>query len=228
MKFCPNCGTQLEDSAVFCSNCGTNVGEPAPTQDTVQDYNNSAVIKKNKNIGIIAVAAAGALALILILSLIFGGSGYEEAIDNLIDVTFKGEFSKIEDLAPEKLWDEVDKPIDDLISELEEEYEEDMYNEFVEEFGADFSIDYEIDDESELSSTKVKKIGEFLNDEYDIEESSVKAAYKLNLKITISGDSEITREVEIHVIKIGSDWYPIEFDYDDGEVEVEFLVEDIF
>ena len=25
MKFCPNCGTQLEDSAAFCTNCGSPV-----------------------------------------------------------------------------------------------------------------------------------------------------------------------------------------------------------
>ncbi len=37
MKFCGNCGQQLEDSAVFCSNCGANVGEPAAPQAPVQE-----------------------------------------------------------------------------------------------------------------------------------------------------------------------------------------------
>ena len=28
MKFCPQCGTQLDDTAVVCSNCGANLGMP--------------------------------------------------------------------------------------------------------------------------------------------------------------------------------------------------------
>ena len=32
MKFCPNCGTQLADDAVFCSGCGTNLGPQVNTQ----------------------------------------------------------------------------------------------------------------------------------------------------------------------------------------------------
>jgi hypothetical protein len=40
MKFCSNCGKQLDDDAVFCNNCGTNVGtataaaNPAPDSGT--------------------------------------------------------------------------------------------------------------------------------------------------------------------------------------------------
>lgn len=30
MKFCPKCGTQLEDNAGFCSTCGANLGAAAP------------------------------------------------------------------------------------------------------------------------------------------------------------------------------------------------------
>ncbi len=37
MKFCGNCGQQLEDSAVFCSNCGVGVGEPVAPQAPVQE-----------------------------------------------------------------------------------------------------------------------------------------------------------------------------------------------
>ena len=32
MKFCPNCGTQLADDAVFCTGCGTNVGSQVNTE----------------------------------------------------------------------------------------------------------------------------------------------------------------------------------------------------
>jgi len=229
MKFCPNCGNQLEDSAIFCANCGTNVGAPVTTQNVIQDYNNLAVTQKNKKIGIIAVAASGALILILLFTLIFGGSGYEDAVDTLFAVTFEGDMDDIEDLAPEEFWDTIDEPIDDVIAELSEEYKEDLYEELIEVFGEDFDIDYEITDENELSSTKVKYVAESLNETYDIEENTVKEVYELDLEVVITGNNEErTRELEAYVVKIGSEWYPVECDFDDGEADVEFLVEDLF
>ena len=30
MKFCPQCGTQLDDAAVVCTNCGANLAPQAP------------------------------------------------------------------------------------------------------------------------------------------------------------------------------------------------------
>ena len=40
MKFCPNCGTQLKDEAVFCNECGSKVAPPgvapAPAQPQYQ------------------------------------------------------------------------------------------------------------------------------------------------------------------------------------------------
>lgn len=32
--FCPNCGTQLEDGALFCGNCGAKIAAPAQTAAT--------------------------------------------------------------------------------------------------------------------------------------------------------------------------------------------------
>lgn len=32
--FCPNCGAQLEDGALFCGNCGTKIAAPAQTAAT--------------------------------------------------------------------------------------------------------------------------------------------------------------------------------------------------
>ena len=32
--FCPNCGTQLEDGALFCGSCGAKIAAPAQTAAT--------------------------------------------------------------------------------------------------------------------------------------------------------------------------------------------------
>ena len=37
MKFCPNCGTQLDDAATFCANCGTTLGA-MPTAGDPADH----------------------------------------------------------------------------------------------------------------------------------------------------------------------------------------------
>ena len=37
MKFCKNCGNQLEDTMSFCTNCGTACEQAAPQQTTVTE-----------------------------------------------------------------------------------------------------------------------------------------------------------------------------------------------
>ena len=41
MKFCPQCGTQLDDAAVVCTNCGTNFGMPQMQVSAVPAYDHS-------------------------------------------------------------------------------------------------------------------------------------------------------------------------------------------
>ena len=36
--FCPNCGQQVADGAVFCTNCGTNLNGQMPVQQAQPDY----------------------------------------------------------------------------------------------------------------------------------------------------------------------------------------------
>lgn len=37
MKFCGNCGQQLDDNATFCTNCNAVIGEPAAYQYAAQE-----------------------------------------------------------------------------------------------------------------------------------------------------------------------------------------------
>ncbi len=37
MKFCGNCGQQLDDNATFCTNCNAVIGEPAAYQHAAQE-----------------------------------------------------------------------------------------------------------------------------------------------------------------------------------------------
>ena len=44
MKFCPQCGTQLDDAAVVCTNCGANLAPQAPVYaaPVIPDYDHTA------------------------------------------------------------------------------------------------------------------------------------------------------------------------------------------
>ncbi len=42
MKFCPKCGVQLDDAAVFCNACGANLGEAAPAAPEVDVFDHTA------------------------------------------------------------------------------------------------------------------------------------------------------------------------------------------
>ena len=46
MKFCPTCGTQLDDAAVVCTNCGANLGMPQQpvyaAAPVIPDYDHTA------------------------------------------------------------------------------------------------------------------------------------------------------------------------------------------
>ncbi len=73
--FCPNCGSQIADSAVFCPSCGTSIQQKeeqpttpeTPTFDSVQ----APVTKKKDNSTLILVFGIISLALAALCSLFF-------------------------------------------------------------------------------------------------------------------------------------------------------------
>ncbi|MBQ6451739.1 MAG: zinc ribbon domain-containing protein [Solobacterium sp.] len=46
MKYCPNCGTQLDDSAAFCHNCGTRLTAPSAVSNRSANYINEDLADK--------------------------------------------------------------------------------------------------------------------------------------------------------------------------------------
>ena len=144
MKYCVNCGNAMNDTDIICQNCGAN-NAPAQPEETTKKLPDLKKIPP-KFIGIGAVAVVAVIALIIIISAIFGGAGYNKAIDNLIDVSMYGKLDKLEDLAPAEFWDmvkdETDLSVKKFVEELEDsDFVEEMLDSMEEEFGKNVKVE---------------------------------------------------------------------------------------
>lgn len=213
MKYCVNCGNAMNDTDIICQNCGAN-NAPAQPEETTKKLPDLKKIPP-KFIGIGAVAVVAVIALIIIISAIFGGAGYNKAIDNLIDVSMYGKLDKLEDLAPAEFWDmvkdETDLSVKKFVEELEDsEFVEEMLDSMEEEFGKNVKVTYKVTDEDELDKDDLKELKDYLKEEYDVSKKDVKKAYELELEMKIKGSEDDDEdETDLVVVQIGKKWYPM-------------------
>ena len=71
-KFCPNCGTQLEDNTPFCGNCGTQMN----TQTPVEPQPSTTKKTNQKKILIAVIASVVAIAAIVGILFVFGKNNF--------------------------------------------------------------------------------------------------------------------------------------------------------
>ena len=191
--------------------------------DQVKIFANGVVnrCKVDKKFMISCCAIAAAVVLVIILAIVLlGKPAYQKPIDTYISVMFKGKASKIKDLAPKEYWDymeeEQDMDVDEFIEEFEEEYD-DMQEMLEDEYGKNIRVTYKVEKTKDLSDKKVEKIAEALEEQYDIDENSVKAAKELDVEMTIKGSEDDDEDdAEFTVVKIGSKWYMINY-YESGD-----------
>ena len=230
MKFCEKCGAQMEDNMAFCMNCGAKVegvAGAAPAAD-------GAVAKKSpaKLIGL-AVAAVAVILVVVLAFSIFGG-GYKSAVKSFTNVVYKGKTKQTEKLAPEDVWDYIDEKYDvdaDDVADYIEDMYEDEIDELEDELGKNIKISYKIEGTKKLEKREIKKINKALEEKYDMDDDSVKTAYKVEVDFKYKGKEDYdSNETFITAAKIGGKWYLLsyyEYENDDGdeEVEVSFAVD---
>ena len=166
-------------------------------------------ILKNKKVLIGAAAAV----VVLIVVIILLSNAYKAPLNNLIDISYKAKFNKIEKMAPKEYWDwyeeKFDKSVDEVIEERNDKKDE--YLEQLEKmYGEKVKVKSKITDKDKLDKDDLKKIAEALEDQYDIKAKSVKAGYEIEYELTIEGsDEEDEIEDKITVIRIGMKWYAV-------------------
>ena len=228
-KFCTNSGSVMEDNAVFCTNCGAQeapvfqgapVGEAyaAPVENVVND---------NKKKMITLIAAGAALVVAIVLLIVSFSGGYKDSVKNL-EAVMNGKANKIESLAPKAYWDYLEDEEDVDLKDLKEDFEdnyEDLKDELEDKYGKNAKIKMKVTDHKKLKSKKLSAIAESIEETYDIDENKVKAAYELEVEMTVKGkEDEDNEEMELVAVKISGKWYPVMvIEYGD-EISVAFMI----
>lgn len=243
-KFCPNCGTALDDMAVFCGGCGTKLDAPAAPQQPVYEQpipqqpvyeqpvfeqpipQQPKKSKKGLVIAIIAIIAVVGIAAGLYFGGVFGG-GYDKALDTYLKARMMYQCKDADDLMPEEAWDTFEEE-NYMDSDDFEEYlvvqRKYLEEELEDEYGSNLKFSYKVTKEKAISEGNLKKIGRALADDYGIRAGSVKKGYDLKLKATIKGsESSDSSDFECAVVQIDDDWYVISWEADDGDVYAEFM-----
>lgn len=220
-KFCPTCNAVLEDDASFCTNCGAQfqTAEPAPKK---------AAPDKAKLIKLGAIAAA-AIVVVVILCVVLFANPYKSAIENAYAVEY-GNLEKLESIVPPEFWeyyeDTYDRDIDDLIDIREDRYKD---NDYEDKYGEKVSVSIDVIKEFSLPKGQVEKIGEYLDEEYDIDAKSVTAVKKVYYDLTIKSDvyASYTKETSTYVVQIAGKWYVISspsYNAEDDVWSVDFVL----
>ncbi len=246
--FCPRCGAKVKPIATPDAPAQeTTVMTPPPAvviqelKVTPMPVKEKKVIKINwKKIFRKALAVitnpwlvAAVLAVVILIS---GFSllekykvSYEEDLWQYLDVTLGGDTDHTEDVAPSKMWQKY-KDMSALTKvqwlEIAEANCQIWSDHYASIMGGRPKYSYTVDNEEAISTRKLKALGEMLEDRYDINSDHVKAAYMLDVAITIDGKKDpITRNEDMLAVQIGEHWYFMRL-LDMETMEAVFLIEE--
>lgn len=251
-SFCTKCGTRQDATAAAPENKPNAFAEAV---DNMKPAVNEALEKGKAMAGEIAekvksvkvddlvakakaepvkylVPALAAVAVVLVvLIVLLAGKPYTGALNTMMDVVGKGKVEKIEKMAPAEYWDYFedmyDTDVEDMIDEMSDAWEE-AIEDMEDEYGDNIKVKYKVVKEKKLSDRKLSKLADALDDQYDIDGDTVKAAYDLEVEMTIKGsEDDDTNETDLSVVKIGGKWYLISY-YTSGDgYRVIFLMNDL-
>ncbi len=215
-RFCTNCGTEMGNEQ-FCVNCGAK----ATDNIVVPNYSVGNKIASNNNQkGIFAAVIAVVLVIIIAVGGVFtfGGRSYKSTVKQYITASIKGDAKKIVSLLPKKLVDYAVKDNYDgdkkkFIEYVEKELK--TYTDMMDEYGIKpSSVSYEITKEEDMDDDDIEDYEE-LFEEAGVKNAKIKKGktVTVKLKVPVDGKTQST-SIKLGVIKVGSSWYMIDFDYD--------------
>ena len=92
------------------------------------------------------------------------------------------------------------------------------------DYGTNLKFSYKVTEEEALSASELEDIRYNLEMDYNMDSSSVKKGYKLDVDVTIKGSEDSdTEEMELIAIQIGSKWYIGEPDEWDDMLYISFI-----
>ena len=210
--FCPKCGAQNPDGALFCAGCGASLSfnSAAPANDAApqspdensyqapqqpqyqapgeapQQPRYQPPRKSNKKAIIISVVAAVVLIAVLttVLVVVLGG-GYKSVVKKFMSITTDGNCEALMDIVPDKALDSILEDVDMSRSELKESLKKmsDQYKEMLKE--------------AEKASGKKLRITYKITDTEDIEGDDLDS---LTEEIKDGHNTEISAAMKVNVV----------------------------
>ena len=204
-KFCGNCGTQLDDSALVCGNCGTpltpkNPNGTVPNLDHIDPEN---VAKNKKTAKIVIGLVALVVVAVLAFNIISGFVGYKGAVRKIMNAYEDYDIDTIVSMASDYYFcfdnDEyAENYFESRIGYALDELEEDA--------GHNYNFKYKIVDSYEFSNRKYDSLMESLSYNDDFDPDIISDIMAVEVEITATGRRTKTKNVEIILTKEDGKW----------------------
>lgn len=223
-KICTNCGNEMDDATMFCVNCGTPVSAPVaepvakptpePTPEPEKKTEKACCKLDPKKLGILAAAIVAAIAVIAIIcSIAAPRLGWQSGLTNYFDLS-EGKAGAVTKNIPreayEWLEDEYDMTKKDITSD-KKDYAEDISESAKEYYGDNFKVKFKVEKSKRFTKKMLERLADGIENSYDIDSKKVKAAYRADVKLDVSGkDGFSWTEDTVTVVKIGTKWYVVE------------------
>lgn len=170
------------------------------------------------------------IAVMLLATLLVGCNKKSqfEGLASKLEAINNGDFSELQDNAPEAYWEYLkeknDMDVEDRIEQREEDFEDNTADSREESYGKNWEYSISVDDEKKLEDDEIEDIAEALNARYDIDEEEVTSAYRVWLYIKVEGDDDRSHAIGTYTaVKISGDWYLCSvYDYGD-QLDVSFI-----
>lgn len=197
-----------------------------PKKKTAQKKKRSRALRISLLIltAVIVIAAVAAIVFFLC------DTGYEEALNNYISITYYqlAAPEKVLAVAPGEYWDyskaEYGTALDEFIARLKN-YNQSLANDFASIYGDDFRIQAQVSEKSIHLGKNMDLIRSYLSDKYGIPKDDIRRAYQLQLDFSVTGSLKQASmgSKEYCAILIRDTWYLTNANLDGEFTYISFL-----
>ncbi len=220
MKFCTQCGAQVEDANKFCTACGAAMPEAAVAPDA---YAAQAPVYAPQpaaapsffktTLGKIVMIGVPVIIVAVVLFLLLGGGGgvshssAKAVVESSMDAMTDLDFATVLESMPE----EMSKEIRDSMGGVDLKAVNDMMKSVLKsQFGDNFKIDYKILSVKDMTDEEMQEYIEYDLDDYDFaKDIDAMALATIELNMT-AGDDTDSQEQELHVARVDGKWYVVD------------------
>ncbi len=221
--FCEKCGKENPENVKFCEGCGAPFAVPAEetvtSEPPVAESPIDKIPKKIKKFDFkkalkIAVPALAVVLAIVLAVCLFGGSKYENTVEDYLNARADGDSAKLKKLVGDPYYleylssDDGGDYNDEEIGWLFDEEAEDAMDSIRESYGKNAKYSVKTVYLTKYSEKQIKKIANHLEDKYGYEKSDIKNLVVLEYTATVKGsEGSSIYDGERALIKINSKWY---------------------